>query len=240
MAARHLVAPALRLAVADGSAPRVVAPLRARLAQPVGQAGPESQAADPVPLVAKAELQPAPGQPVAAMPDEPLPAAERVREVVLHPAVKSVQEVLLPPVAEHAPEVALRPAGKPELRLALARPVAATLGEPPLVAERVPEGALPLVVERALEVLPPLAEAHVPAASRHQAVVRDARQQAVAVRVRAGAPRLEAAEPDEQPPAVAQRAARAWAAERRPAVLQAAPRPASQARRPGPVQHVPA
>jgi hypothetical protein len=232
----------------------VVAVLRARLARPAAQrAGPESRVADPARLVEKAEPRPAPVRPVAAIPDGLRPAAERVREVVLHPVVKSVQEVS-PPVAEHVPAVALRPAEKLELRPALARPVAATLGEPPPVVERVPEVVLPLVAERALEVLPPLAEAHVQEAARQQAVVR----------VRAVAPRPVVAAPgepqreavlrqaeavldeqlpavvvaqDEQPVAAAQRAVQAWAEEQQPVVSQAARRPASLARRPGPIQH---
>jgi hypothetical protein len=206
----------------------VVAVLRARLArQAAQQAGPVSPVADPARLVAKAEPPPAPVRPVAATPDGLRPAVERVRKVVLHPVVKSVQEVLPPPVAEHAPAVALRPAEKP----ALARPVAAMLDEPPPV------------VERALEVLPPLAEAHVQEAARQQAVVAapgEPQREAVLRQAEAvldeQLPAVVVAQ-DEQPVAAAQRAVQAWAEEQQPVVSQAVRRPASLARRPGPIQH---
>ncbi len=84
--------------------------------------------------------------PPAAIPGGPRPAAERVREVVLHPAVKSVQEVLPPRVAEHVLEVAL-----------------------PLVVERAPEVLPPLAEAHAQEAARQQVEAR---DARQEAVVR--------------------------------------------------------------------
>jgi hypothetical protein len=100
-------------------------------------------------LAAKLGLRQAPVRRVAATPDELPRVAECARTVFLHQVA-------------HVQAVAPRQMAKPEARQAPVQPVAAALDE------RLP------VAERALEVLPPLAVAHAPAASPQRAAVRDA------------------------------------------------------------------
>jgi hypothetical protein len=206
----------------------VAAVLRACLAPRVAQrAGLELRVADPARLVEKVELQPASVRPVVAIPDGLRPAAERAREVVLHPAVRSVPEVLLPQAAERARAVAPWQAAKPEGRLAPERLEVATLDERRPVAERVPAVVLPQ------------AAARVQAASPRQAAKRDEQLREAAAQQAVAEPDerpLAAVEPDEQPrEAVA--APLAWGEARQQVASQAEPRLASRAQRPVRVQH---